>query len=132
MHLQGAAWIYSQEHDGKLPSLGFLIKTYGKTENSVGASETSRHDPKYLALFGLMRSHVTEREALFGNILEDALECDTIAFEALGTILGTTLRNLLQDGHSQSEAARIMGIHRNSVGNAIREARKTLLCNSTN
>lgn len=131
-HLQGAAWIFSQEHDGKLPSLGFLLKTYGKTENTVGASETTKHDPRYLALYGLMRSHVTEREALFGNILEDTLECDTIAFKALGEILGNTLRNLLQDGHTQSEAARIMGVHRNTVANAIREARKILLCNSTN
>lgn len=131
-HLQGAAWLYSEEHEGKLPTLGFLLKTYGKTENTVGASETTKHDPRYLALYGLMRSHVTEREALFGNILEDTLECDTIAFKALGEILGNTLRNLLQDGHTQSEAARIMGVHRNTVANAIREARKILLCNSTN
>lgn len=133
IHLQGAAWLYSEEHEGKLPTLGFLLKTYGKTENTVGASETTKHDPRYLALYGLMKSHVSEREALFGgNLEEDTVIHDKMTFDALGTILGSVLRDLLQTGHNQCEAARIMGIHPVTVRRKIFEARKILCTTSTN
>jgi hypothetical protein len=124
VHLQGSAYVYAAEHDGTLPDVKLLARIHG-SPSRVGAAETSKHAPQWVALWAMVP--VAYDPSKVDDDSQACLEFNQTRLDAIRSVLGSTLADLLASGHSVSEACRLTNYCRRKLTRRLADIRENFM-----